>query len=407
MLNKIKFKRMTEKQIIFNVLLEIYVFIMILDESNFAGYTWVNKIITIGKLFILCGLVGYFFKYQNKIKKDVTFYALLMLLFINVIGMAKSGTEINTLLFIVFILASYKNDLEYIYKNFLLAFCFSILVVIISSKIGIIEDMVNIRYGEDFLSRLFFYDGGYVRHSFGFLNNNQIPFYLMTCYVMLVAWKKDKLKWYIHLIIEILNVIIFVRCGSRFVFGIIVLMNIVYYIVPKMNKKVQNIVLVFGKYAFIFFMLLSIISVIGYKKIPFSVDAFFNFRFTYAYRIIQKNGIHLLGMGFGINTVHSSIGNYEVLDNGYLALLVQRGIIFGGLLIYLWSKTAFKAARKHNIYLMFALLLLACENFIDYQILSFKFIPLLFVLYNLKDMTVQVAESKTIKRDRISENEKI
>ena len=128
----------------------------------------------------------------------------------------------------------------------------------------------------------------------------------------------------------------------------------------------------------------------SYKKIPFSVDAFFNFRFTYAYRVIQKSGIHLFGMGYGVNATHSNIGNYEyeVLDNGYLALLVQRGIIFGALLIYLWSKVAFKAARQHNIYLISALLLLACENFIDYQILSFKFIPLLFVLYNFKNVTV-------------------
>lgn len=400
-----KLKKLTKKQFMFNMLLSIYVCVMLLDESNFIVYTRMNMIITFAKLFVLCGLILYFFRYQNHIKKDATFYLLVTLLCTNLIGMIRSGTEINILLFIGFILASYKNELENVYKVFLWIFCITILIVIISSKIGIIEDIINIRYGEDFFSKIFFQEGKYIRHSFGFLNNNQIAFYLMTIYIMLFALKREKLKWYFHFLIQVLNIIVFVYCGSRFVFAIIILMDIAYYIIPKMDRKIQNLIISIGKYAFIIFSLLSILTVIEYKKIPFSVDAFFNFRFTYAYRVIQKNGIHLLGSGLGINVPNVGNGNYEyeVLDNGYLVLLVQRGIIFGSILILLWSKAARKAAKKHNIYFLIALLALACENFIDYQILSFKFVPLLFFLYNPKDLILQ----KNDKKEKIyKENEK-
>ena len=376
---------------IYLVILSLYVIVMVLDESNYTSIQLVDLILTAAKLFAVGAMLIYSLIAFKKLKGDKRIiYLLMLLLVVNLVCMLKNGIETNIVLFILLLLLSGKSDMSDIFRCFLISYISSVCFVIISSKMGIVADEINIRYSGDILSRIFLHTNKYERHSLGFAFSNQVPFSLMTIYFLMIAWKQEKMRWGLQSIIQILNIIVFVWCGSRFVFGIVLLTGIFYVFVkicsPRIHykkNKYLEIQPISGIY--ILLTLLSFLTVAFYEKIPYWMDAFMNFRFTFAHKVLNYYGIHMFGSGFLAGTINSEIGEYAVLDNGYLMLFVQRGIIFGSIIILLWTFAIGIVAKRRNIYVMLPFIMLAAENFIDFQLLSYKFIPLLMILFHKRD----------------------
>ena len=272
----IKFKLIS----IHDVMLFFYIIVMVIGESNFMQYGFMNSFISCCKLALLFSSMMYllFLKRNIEMPKDIWF---ILLIGINVITMIQNGLEINFILLFMMIITSSKCSMESIFKTFLIAFCVGCAIVFLSSAFNIISDEINIRYSADFLSNLFLHSNRYERHSFGFQFSNQVPFVIMTIYFVWIAWKQEYVKFYQHLIFEILNIYTFVCCGSRFVFIIIVGTNILYYWVKIRYNKVKN-----GELAKIEIFLIdsifgigtiiSFLCVLFYQWIPKFMDIFFN-----------------------------------------------------------------------------------------------------------------------------------
>lgn len=390
----IKFKLIS----IHNVMLFFYIIVMVIGESNFMQYGFMNSFISCCKLALLFSSMMYllFLKRNIEMPKDIWF---ILLIGINVITMIQNGLEINFILLFMMIITSSKCSMESIFKTFLIAFCVGCAIVFLSSAFNIISDEINIRYSADFLSNLFLHSNRYERHSFGFQFSNQVPFVIMTIYFVWIAWKQEYVKFYQHLIFEILNIYTFVCCGSRFVFIIIVGTNILYYWVKIRYNKVKN-----GELAKIEIFLIdsifgigtiiSFLCVLFYQWIPKFMDIFFNFRLTNAFQAVKYYGFHLLGSGFDAGTFN---GEMEIIvDNGYIMLFMQRGIILGCAIILFWTYITRTVAKNKNPYILIPIFMFAIENFVDYQVMSFHFIAFMCIVCHTDDELVKfTAHDKT------------
>lgn len=179
----IKFKLIS----IHNVMLFFYIIVMVIGESNFMQYGFMNSFISCCKLALLFSSMMYllFLKRNIEMPKDIWF---ILLIGINVITMIQNGLEINFILLFMMIITSSKCSMESIFKTFLIAFCVGCAIVFLSSAFNIISDEINIRYSADFLSNLFLHSNRYERHSFGFQFSNQVPFVIMTIYFVWIAY---------------------------------------------------------------------------------------------------------------------------------------------------------------------------------------------------------------------------
>ncbi len=377
----IKFKLIS----IYNVILFFYIIVMVIGESNFMQYDFMNVFVSCSKLILLFLSAVYllFLKRDIEFDKDIW---MILLIGINVISMLQNGLEINSILLFIMIMISSKCSMDSIFKTFLIAFCIGCAIVFLSCAFNIISDEINIRYSADFLSSFFLHSNRYERHSFGFQFSNQVPFAVMTIYFVWIAWKREHVKLYQHFIFEVLNVYTFVCCGSRFVFIIIVGTNILYYWAKVRYTRVKNgelkkveLFLINGVFGI--GTIVSFALVLFYHWVPKFLDVFLNFRLTYAFQAVKYYGIHLFGSGFDAGTFN---GKTEIIvDNGYIMLFMQRGIIFGCLVIFFWTYIIRSVAKNKNPYILIPMIMFAVENFIDYQIMSFHFITFMCMVCHM------------------------
>lgn len=370
-------------------LLSLYIIAMVFGDSNFSKIQAIDSIVFLIKIIVLFGLSVIIIGIGNISNKKYLFL-LFGIIIINVVAMIRNGMELNILNLVLLIFASEKINMKKIFKTFLITYIVCTIVVIISSQIGIIEDTINIRYSLDSLARLLLGTEKYERHSLGFQFSNQVPFSLLSIYLISISMKQKNLKMFWHIIIQGLNILFFYTCGSRSTFVLVILTTLLYWIAArKENTLLLKLLSKVAKYMYPILTILCFTAVnILYDRLPYWLNAFSNFRFTYAKRTIDYYGIHLLGSGFEAGTVKSAIKEYAVLDNGYLMLLVQRGILLGILVIILWTLVSIIAAKKKNVFLLLSLVVIALANLIDYHILSYRFIPFMIILFHSSDPTI-------------------
>jgi len=377
---------------IYLILFAFINFTMVLNESSFRQVPSADSTLKILKaLFLLLELVLFILNsfVIEKSYRTKPLLLLLMLLGALFAFMAVYGTDISTLTLFLIILNAKNVPLDKIFRIFLATFFLGVLFVIACCLAGILPDLVNERYSADFLARLILRSAHYTRHSFGFLSSNQIPFELMAFYIIYLAWRGPKTSWFFHLFIQVVNIFVFALCGARFIFLLVLLSFAVFVLLRILygkHGKRKGSGIRPGNWIFFFCGLLSVASVVLYRHIPRKLDELVNFRITYAYEALKHYGVQVLGSGFTAGTLNDpETMGYMVVDNGYLFLLLQRGILFFLLILLLWTLATHTAGKGKNPYLYFAFLEVALVNLIDSHLTSYRFLPLLLVLLHDKD----------------------
>ena len=146
-----------------------------------------------------------------------------------------------------------------------------------------------------------------------------------------------------------------------------------------LRKKVAFII----RNIFIIGTVFSFACVLFNAYVPTKFDSILNFRLTYAFEAIKYYGIYLFGSGFDAGTAQGAIK--VIVDNGYIMLFMQRGILFAILLLVYWSEIIRILLKKNNFYLIIPILMIALENFVDYQILSYHFLPFMCIFLHKED----------------------
>jgi hypothetical protein len=228
-----------------------------------------------------------------------------------------------------------------------------------------------------------FFAGKYNRHSMGFLASNQVPNTLMIVYLMYAVITNGHTNLFINVIMIALDFWCFLTFGARASF-IIILGSVIIFTVytlrreKKKKKKSKNIIWL----SFSIFGLLSFASCILYN--PSSLfwrnlnELFYN-RLRWGQGALKNYGITIFGNGLlaGSNegALYNNLEYSNIIDNGYIKTFLQRGVIIGVVIIFLWSYLLYKAQKYNKKYLVIILLIFSVVNLIDDHFLTYKVLP--------------------------------
>ncbi len=291
---------------------------------------------------------------------------------------------------VLFMLAAQGCSVQKIFSYSIGTLTASHLFVMLCAKIGILQDELDYRYIGDYAGS--FFGGQYIRHNMGFLVHNQVALAFLIVYLLLIVYRQNTLKWYENAVIMVLNFIIFKFFGSRIVFLLTVFACIAYYAVRFLGTVTKNRNTGYRNgisfLAYPFCALLSLIASVTFdprSSLSRMLDLLFNNRLNLAKAAVDFYGFHILGAGKLAGSYNSTVLANNTVDNGYVLLFIQQGIIAALLIIGLWTYVTYAVQRRGNGFLTLALLILAAENLVNAHLTSYKMLPFFCLLMNLDD----------------------
>lgn len=348
------------------ILLMLYFLVMTLEESNYGLISGFDTLLSAARLGILlvCMIL---IVLENEKNKESVFVFGMLFLFFSMLNLFFSGGGIRFLIIFCLILYASTLPMEEIFDACFLSLSVGTIFVMLSSACGIIQDSVNTRLVDINYSKVL--SGMYVRHSYGFQMSNQIPFILCYLYLFKLMTTNGRARKGWSVTFQILNIIIFKLCGSRVIFLTIILIGILQVVI---KKEWHLPAILCGIFPGLTLGCLCGTFLFG-KNMMNPVNIMLNFRFSNIYQTMQVYGLHLIGNESSVGTLDSLNG--VVVDNGYVMLFLQKGILIGSLIILFWTWLLYKSLKNNNKYLTICLVTLAVLNVIDYHFISYLNIP--------------------------------
>lgn len=366
-----------EKRTIFLTGYSLYILTNVFIESELADLGPMGKILRLlkymGTLFVILSC-------YNDAKLDIKRTKIIgILIFISLINMIvfNGGTAIVEIAIIIGCFAMIRDNLKDIFKWSIYNLTVGHIIIMLLSFVGILEDHITTRWVGSYMGS--FFGGEYIRHQMGFLASNQIPLTLMIVYIMFIAYKKEKITIKEQLLFLILNMCCFISFGARVSFLLIIGAFFVYCILRISDKFFPNWTIK-TNFIWILYPFCMMISVIlGYFYNSGSNlwlllnDIFYN-RIRWAHAGLKHYGLSILGYGLKAGQATGTNGE-NLVDNGYVLILLQRGIILTIMVIVMWSYLTYIAEKNRDKYMVLSLILIAVASLIDNHLISYKMIP--------------------------------
>ena len=366
-----------EKRTIFLTGYSLYILTNVFIESELADLGPMGKIL---RLLKYMGILFVILSCYNDAKLDIKRTKIIgILIFISLINMIvfKGGTAIVEIAIIIGCFAMIRDNLKDIFKWSIYNLTVGHIIIMLLSFVGILEDHITTRWVGSYMGS--FFGGEYIRHQMGFLASNQIPLTLMIVYIMFIAYKKEKITIKEQLLFLILNMCCFISFGARVSFLLIIGAFFVYCILRISDKFFPNWTIK-TNFIWILYPFCMMISVIlGYFYNSGSNlwlllnDIFYN-RIRWAHAGLKHYGLSILGYGLKAGQATGTNGE-NLVDNGYVLILLQRGIILTIMVIVMWSYLTYIAEKNRDKYMVLSLILIAVASLIDNHLISYKMIP--------------------------------
>ena len=366
-----------EQRTIFLTGYSLYILTNVFIESELADLGPMGKIL---RLLKYMGILFVILSCYNDAKLDIKRTKIIgILIFISLINMIvfNGGTAIVEIAIIIGCFAMIRDNLKDIFKWSIYNLTVGHIIIMLLSFVGILEDHITTRWVGSYMGS--FFGGEYIRHQMGFLASNQIPLTLMIVYIMFIAYKKEKITIKEQLLFLILNMCCFISFGARVSFLLIIGAFFVYCILRISDKFFPNWTIK-TNFIWILYPFCMMISVIlGYFYNSGSNlwlllnDIFYN-RIRWAHAGLKHYGLSILGYGLKAGQATGTNGE-NLVDNGYVLILLQRGIILTIMVIVMWSYLTYIAEKNRDKYMVLSLILIAVASLIDNHLISYKMIP--------------------------------
>ncbi len=353
----------------------IYIFCNILLETTITSIANIGFLLRIIKLLSLIVIVlQCLFKLKIYNIEVNIILGLFILAFINTVFF-NGGTAIFEILIILAGYRILKITESDMLKNSIIALIVGHAFVILLCLIGVLQDETSSRWIGSYMGS--FFEGEHVRHSMGFLASNQIPLTMMLAYVMFISYKGGKIKIWTNIVVLILNYILFEFFGSRVAFLLVIFTVLVYYLLKKRIFRSFKPLLKLVWLSFILCATVSIICSVFYDSDNeiwhFINDVFYN-RLRWSHAVLNEYGVNLFGFGLEVGKSTGDFGE-NIIDNGYMMILLQRGVLLTCLIIAGWSFLMYKAEKEKKYFVVLSLFIIAVASIIDNHLLSYKLMP--------------------------------
>ena len=235
----------------------------------------------------------------------------------------------------------------------------------------------------------------------GFLVSNQIPLAFLITYMLYIVYKKGDVKLIQHIFALGFNLFLFQIFGARIVFALCIITVVLVYLVSIWEHKSYSKTQDSGRSVFaskilcltpLIFCIISFVAVLNYDEKSYfynMANLMFNNRIYYAHENIRYFGLALLGSGADAGTTEALL----TVDNGYIIMFLQNGIILGSMILACWIYMGYIAVKKKNFYLLIIIALLSVENLINSHLINYKMIPMFCILVNMYDPLIERNEA--------------
>lgn len=368
--NKLFFKYKDKIYIFFLV---IYIFSSLMSEKFTINdvYIFAFKCVKYLSLIpILYKIIVFDIKYYSK-KTMNTVGFVLVVIAINIFFTKHYRTMLR---YLVLILGSYGIDLKKVLTNYLIIEFFVLFFALLLCFFGIIPNYL-------------YYKAGVPRYSlgFGWPTYPALLFFTVTCLYLYLGGKK--IKFYHYLILLLINVLIFLLTNTRFEF-LCSVVAIIFSLLYKYNnsKKLNSLLINIAKFILPFFTIISLILAYVYtptNTFLYKINDISSNRLLFMSNAIKDNGISIVGKNVDWNgqserQFDKSL-TQNVVDNGYINVIINYGLLFLLGLEYLYYKLII-ISKKENVLLSYMIIILAIHTFVNPQLLQIVYNPFLLLL---------------------------
>ena len=358
---------------------------IVVDYSQTIFVTKVMKDISLIYFFIklILNFKNIFYINRKVINKNEFFLFIVFIILTISIIINYFITKSTKFLFLLLTFLSaygvdYKKIIDRTYKlQFLLTF-----TTILLCAFGLIQNYTVTR-GDNIL-----------RSSFGFDYVTNLPQMYMFSVILFLYSHKFKTSKISFLIFEAINIVIFYYTNSRTEFLLLSLILIISFIsrFKRIEIIIKNSVKKICRFMANKTTLLPIISFIimyfyKYGGIFIEINTLLSNRLKQTYDIYNEFGIKLFGskidmLGFGLKTRlqygYGYVSNF--VDNEYMNILFNGGLIIVSIMIYLIHKTLLILIKEKKYYEIVIILIYLLFGLINPRITTIIYCPILFII---------------------------
>lgn len=358
----------------------LLIFNQILDQSQFNEMEYLSLLLKLSRwVLIIYFALLIIWKGKYPYNKRGLFW--LCFLIIAIIEMLFFNGKLLLIILFVLVIASYKTNVNYLINIHIKALIFGMIIVSFSSWLGILN-ILGVYKQFDNISGFLFKQSN-IRYAFGFINSNIIPITFLYLYLYTVLIKKDNYKWYMDVFAVIVNYLVYLLCGSR-VCILLLLFAVILRILIQIDKKrflsFSAPMAVALLVSCIMFSLILPSSPLYATSFIAIIDKFLTARITIMRNVLAKFPITLFG--YGEVSIDNSV-EYLVMDNGYIALFVMRGLIIGMIFMTFILIMINISKKKKDPYLMMFIIIMILANIVDNSILHYITFPIYIMSFNI------------------------
>lgn len=315
------------------------------------------------KYISLILIILYFYSYSIEKRKIPLVIILGFLIFLSSIFSSYN----NLLIIFLFIIAAKNIDYSKINKCYFITSSILLVITILCSLLGIIDNLVYVKDGIN-------------RYSFGGTYTTDFAAHVFYIILSFCVYKKGKLNIFNYLIIFIISILLYFFCYTRLDAGCIIILLILNFLY---NKKILNFnSLVLKKILPYSFPVLGIIIILltvnfNYKNPMYdSIDHLLSGRLTIGKMALNKYNIELFGqkideIGLGYST-NKLKGDYNYIDCSYIRILIINGLavyIIVNVCNIIIMKKLYKEKAYYIllIYLLIFINSLIAQHFLDFS----------------------------------------
>lgn len=373
---KIKLK-IALSDFVYYMAIYIYMIFMTLTQTmffnKFQGYKYLLVIYSI--------LILVFIKeYISLLEKKESIKNILILMAIIIISYAVGKESLSCTSALVY--TSRNVNINQIIKNVTYLLMIILIFIIISSKLNIIPNYSVLR-------------GGNVRQYLGFrysLYPTAILFNIVAGYIY-VYKRKVKLSVLIFLSIfaRYLYMCTYAKLSTVLVFAVILIAIFDKYIGILKIKFVNKIIYSF-RYSYIILTILSVWIVSTYNQSVEwmnKLNILLESRISLAKQSVDMYGMNLFGIkdlawqGNGLSLEGTEVKNiaYLYVDNFYINIIQQYGLVFSIILLIIFTLTIIKSLKEGNNYLGLILIIFAFHGLLDNLMMTLYYNIFLITLF--------------------------
>lgn len=322
-----------------NISINDYIYILALIlyiTHNFIATSTITilKGIFIGKIL---NPIIIFLLFISMIDKKITMknkIIIILLSFLMMIIIEKNSLQnkIPIVFDFLFIIAIYKKNLNLIIKSLFYTYASLLIIAFSFSKMNLIENIIVYR------------DSGYgeLRYSLGMIHPNTFYIYYFVCISSFIYLQKN-MTLFKKVIILLLSYYIYTLTDARAGFIMIILLIVIDYILGKVKIKLGSMLAGILVNIFSIFTIVSYLMTIFFdnSKIIFNIiDSMLSHRITLMKKFYDIYSINLLGNTVKYKSISNGIISNKdmVLDNTYMYLLIDMGVIFTIIICLLYTK---------------------------------------------------------------------